>query len=263
MGKTNFQDLTGKKFGKLVCIRRDEDYVSPKGYHLIKWLCKCDCGKSIVALASDLRKGDTSSCGCYRKEKFKKIYVKDLKGKTFGRLTVIKRAEDIIGKNGRNNVAWLCECSCGKRIILKSFSLNTKRYTKSCGCLEKETINNRNNKETQKLEKFLIGKKIGRLTVIKRNGFIKNKDGKRSSAFLCLCECGNERIVRGSLLKKEMITSCGCRKESAMASYLKRYFKKRYKAVIEYSKFKNPETGKSLFFDIYMPDKKCFYRSSR
>lgn len=32
------------------------------------WLCKCDCGNAKITKTSYLTSGDTSSCGCYRKE---------------------------------------------------------------------------------------------------------------------------------------------------------------------------------------------------
>ena len=32
------------------------------------WDCKCDCGNEITTLGTSLRRGDTKSCGCYRKE---------------------------------------------------------------------------------------------------------------------------------------------------------------------------------------------------
>lgn len=55
----NFRDLSGQRFGKLVAV----SYVSPR-----KWLCICECGNSIIALSSNIVRGNTSSCGCHRKE---------------------------------------------------------------------------------------------------------------------------------------------------------------------------------------------------
>lgn len=54
---------------------------------------------------------------------------KDLKNRKFGRLTVLEYAE---------NYHWNCVCSCGKyKKILGSNML--MGFTKSCGCLAKET----------------------------------------------------------------------------------------------------------------------------
>lgn len=66
---------------------------------------------------------------------------KDLKNKKFGRLTVIKRAEDYITPNNIPVAQWLCECECGNAIIVRGTSLTRKRSpTKSCGCIQKETV---------------------------------------------------------------------------------------------------------------------------
>lgn len=63
----------------------------------------------------------------------------DLTSMRFGRLTVIKRAEDYIQKNGHRTVMWLCKCDCGNEIIAQGISLKNGN-TKSCGCLQKETM---------------------------------------------------------------------------------------------------------------------------
>jgi hypothetical protein len=56
----------------------------------------------------------------------------DLKGKKFGRLTVIKRVE-----NRGNDIYWLCKCDCGNTKTIFGGSLK-RGLTKSCGCLAKE-----------------------------------------------------------------------------------------------------------------------------
>lgn len=61
-----FKDLTGQRFGKLVVIKRAEDYVSPKGYVSTNWLCRCDCGKETVVRRCNLISGGSRSCGCER-----------------------------------------------------------------------------------------------------------------------------------------------------------------------------------------------------
>ena len=59
----NFNDITGQKYGRLTVIKRLD-----KTGNLYKWLCKCDCGNESVALADNLKRGHTSSCGCLRVE---------------------------------------------------------------------------------------------------------------------------------------------------------------------------------------------------
>ena len=59
----------------------------------------------------------------------------ELKGKKFGRLLVISRTEN----NKYGQAKWECMCDCGNTTRVISSQLNTG-HTKSCGCLEKETL---------------------------------------------------------------------------------------------------------------------------
>lgn len=52
----------------------------------------------------------------------------------------------------------------------------------------------------------ITGNKYGLLTVIER---VPNAKGG-ITRFRCLCDCGNETIVRGSNLKSGAVKSCGC-----------------------------------------------------
>lgn len=53
--------IAGKRFGSLVAVRMEEN--SEKSGHK-KWLCLCDCGRSVSVRGSSLRNGVTTSCGC-------------------------------------------------------------------------------------------------------------------------------------------------------------------------------------------------------
>lgn len=61
----------------------------------------------------------------------------DLTGKTFGRLTVLRKNE----KDKQGNILWECKCLCGsdKLCIVRTNSLNSGAI-KSCGCLNAEAI---------------------------------------------------------------------------------------------------------------------------
>lgn len=62
-----FDDLTGKRFGKLTVIKRV--YKKDKN---VCWLCRCDCGNETIVAANHLKDGHTTSCGCVHKEALKK-----------------------------------------------------------------------------------------------------------------------------------------------------------------------------------------------
>lgn len=57
---TKANQLVGKKFNKLLVIKRAEN--NSKGN--AQWLCKCDCGNTIITVGYRLKNGHTKSCGC-------------------------------------------------------------------------------------------------------------------------------------------------------------------------------------------------------
>lgn len=59
---------------------------------------------------------------------------KEMTGKRFGKLTIIKKYPI----NDRDNTTqWICKCDCGKEKIISAHALRTHR-TVSCGCYNKE-----------------------------------------------------------------------------------------------------------------------------
>lgn len=118
-------DLTGKHFGKLTVIEKD---IEKSNKHRIYWLCQCECGNTVSVYGVNLRNGRTQSCGCLRKEH---APIKDMLNKTFGKLTVLNRDNDKIGKDAY----WICKCECGNIVSVMGKSLRTG-HTQSCGCLK-------------------------------------------------------------------------------------------------------------------------------
>jgi hypothetical protein len=184
------KDLTGKKFGKLTIINR-ENNKNNKVYYL----CKCDCGKEVIIGSYQLISGRTKSCGCYRKEKTKERQTRDLTGQRFGRLIALKKVNKP-EKSKRVNSFWLCKCDCGNEKIINMQEL-TNGNTQSCGCKIHEP--------SHQLED-LTGQKFGRLIVINRAENSRNNRVR----WLCKCDCGKETITASSNLKNGTVVSCGC-----------------------------------------------------
>lgn len=59
--KQNYVNLTGQRFGNLVCIKKAGSLREHAA-----WLCKCDCGNEIITDSGSLRAGYRTSCGCRR-----------------------------------------------------------------------------------------------------------------------------------------------------------------------------------------------------
>ena len=80
-------DITGKRFGRLVAIKRVETVTSSSGRKYSVWLCKCDCGRYKNVRLGNLRQGTVRSCGClFSEEKSKAMKTRQLAGfnKTHG-----------------------------------------------------------------------------------------------------------------------------------------------------------------------------------
>lgn len=120
--RSNWNDLTGQKFGKLTVIQETDKRIDNK----IVWRCQCECGNTVDVISTNLRKGNTLSCGCYHKE----VITNDISNKRFGKLVAIEPTEDRSG----SSVIWKCQCDCGT-ICYKSASMLVTGGVKSCGCL--------------------------------------------------------------------------------------------------------------------------------
>lgn len=175
-------DLTGQKFGKLTVIKEDEPYYTSGGNKQIKWICECECGNFISVTSSNLRNGNTESCGCIR--------LPNLAGKRFGKLTAISNC----GKKGTLHY-YTCQCDCGNIVDVRASQL-IRGIVKSCGCLRK--IPN----------KFddLTGQRFGNLTVLERIG-----TKWKSPYWKCKCDCGNYTNATSANLRSGNVKSCGCK----------------------------------------------------
>ena len=146
------EDLTGRIFGKLTVLYRAEDYIQPSGQHKRMWHCKCECGNECNIRASDLKSGNTKSCGCFQKFSRGKSSFKDLTGEHFGKLTVLYRLPDHITPSGQKQRMWHCKCECGNECDV--YATQLKKGKNSCGCvLEEERKSKAIEKNKELLEK--------------------------------------------------------------------------------------------------------------
>lgn len=59
-------DLSGMRFGNLKVIKLGDYYLDKSGDKRRKWICKCDCGNTKMALSNELKSGRIKSCGCLK-----------------------------------------------------------------------------------------------------------------------------------------------------------------------------------------------------
>jgi len=143
-------------------------------------------------------------------------------GKKFKYLTVIDE-----GPNRKDHKTWKCKCVCGNISYPTTYALKSGN-TGSCGCKKKElrqkSIDNpklkKEKKKRNKYNSINIGDKYNKLTVLtelekSKNSYVKN--------WLCVCDCGKEKIINDSNLKSGRVKSCGCiRKELKRGKYKKK-----------------------------------------
>jgi hypothetical protein len=58
------QDISGQRFGHLVAVRFA--YVNEKKKTM--WHCRCECGKELIVGATNLKTGNSKSCGCIKSQ---------------------------------------------------------------------------------------------------------------------------------------------------------------------------------------------------
>lgn len=188
-------DMTGQKIGKLTVLERDTSKTGQAAY----WICKCNCGNIVSVRGSNLRDKNhpTQSCGCLSKQK-KQIDTTSLLNKRFGRLLVIKRDLSVEIGHGKES-RWICKCDCGNIVSILGKSLTSGR-TKSCGCLRKELVIQKNTLD-------LTNKKFGKVTAIKNTGQLNNH---HSYLWECQCDCGKIFLASAEKLQSGCVSSCGC-----------------------------------------------------
>ncbi|RFZ78240.1 hypothetical protein DS742_14090 [Lacrimispora amygdalina] len=185
-------DMTGIHLHRLTFLHPDVN-------NKLNWICECDCGNIVSVNATNVKRGLTQSCGCLHSEVTSEKLTIDLVGKRFGKLVVIERDETMPKSQG---VYWKCQCDCGNEVSIISYSLK-EGTTTSCGCYKSKIT-------SERFSMDLLGKKFGKLTVLNRDGSFVGENGAKYSQWLCKCECGSTKTIRGHDLVRGSVTSCGC-----------------------------------------------------
>ena len=94
----------------------------------------------------------------------------DILNKTFAHLTPIAPAPPT--SSGRRR--WVCRCDCGGEAVVLESNLKSG-HTTSCGCAKRVD---------------LTGKRIGRLTVLRRSDRTAPRGARRTPLWECRCDCG-------------------------------------------------------------------------
>lgn len=118
----------------------------------------------------------------------------DITGKRFGALTVLGRSQD----NRSGDSAWECQCDCGRKTNVSSYSLRHGIVT-SCGCGIYRSSKRKGIERGMQVD--YTGQKFGRLTAVK---------WVSSGKWLWQCDCGNYTVAKPPDVKTGNPASCGC-----------------------------------------------------
>ena len=137
------ENLVGQKFNHLTVI----ELLTERAKNRQKiYKCQCDCGNYTNVRSSDLKTGNTKSCGCYNIQNLSNRAI-DLVGQVFGHLTVLGKGAGAV----KGIVYWKCQCSCGAIVNVPSRNLREGK-TISCGCIK--------SKGEEKIAEWLLEHKI-------------------------------------------------------------------------------------------------------
>jgi len=180
-------DLVGRRFGKLTVTAR----------HPIKrlgWDCVCDCGNTTTVHTTHLIRGTTRSCGCGMNQKL------DLVGQRFGHYTVIER------HMVAHNLKWKCRCDCGTVVEKTTWQLRNRPDDGHHGCpWGPGTFEV--GQSGRPID--LTGQTFGRLHVLRFDPEATDRQLVPMAMWVCRCECGTVKTIRGASLTSGATRSCG------------------------------------------------------
>ena len=249
MKKTTLEDMTGWIFDNYMVESRAPSILKGNNKYRTMWNCKCVCGKTFIASASEIKSDKRKSCGCMISKIRSKQRLDDLTNIKYGRLTVKNRADDYVRPSGNKETMWNCICDCGKECV-KSGQYLKKSPCPSCGCWKNELTHDRHFMD-------LTGEIINNLRVVEYLGVTKTKQSQYSE-FLCECLLCNRYCVKktGELLSGNA-KSCGCLNQSKGERITKGYLNKLNISFIQEYTFNDlkSENNYPLFFDFALFNK--------
>ena len=126
---------------------------------------------------------------------------KNLIGQKFGHLTVLFRTEPPEDSKKKKDSWWACQCDCGNQDLVRVRADRFKSESNlSCGCDFEKT--------GRKIDDYIkVGNKYGKWTVLEFKGVFETH-----ATYLCQCECGTIKEIKGSDLKFREKNNSGCYK---------------------------------------------------
>lgn len=122
----NIEDLTGKRYGKLVVIKKHGKNKNNKTI----WECYCNCTNTTYLLSGTLKAGLAKSCGCSQGSgatEISKNKIAKIIGKKYNKLTILEYSHST-----KYRAIIKCSCDCGRECY-KTATQVINGKVKSCG----------------------------------------------------------------------------------------------------------------------------------
>lgn len=204
----------GEKLGSLEVVGQCDDYISPKGEHTKRWLCRCiKCNRNHKITDGSLKRLlDLKTDGC-------KHSIEINENDVFGSWTIVRKDE----KNLHGQDTYLCRCECGRTAFVEKSNLTTGASTRCLKCANK-LVGEKSRKDIKDqifgylLAMYMVGTYCGQ------------------ALWHCKClNCGRETDVFIGALTSGNTRSCGCWHRSQFEDYVEEYLiNKGYECGIGY-----------------------------
>ena len=195
------EELIGNKYGMLTVLHRADDWIQPSGQHKQMWHCICDCGKECDVRATDLKSGNTKSCGCFQQKSRGQSTFEDLTGKSFGRLLVLHRLPNHVTPSGQTKTMWRCQCDCGKECDVYTSQLKSGKN--SCGCLSEEEKKKRELLRQKNVENRKLLREIRNLELQEQKELLKKQNLEKKQELQILKRLEKEKHIKEERERKE------------------------------------------------------------
>ena len=222
-------DLVGRRYGRLIVI----EYAGKR-----RWRCQCDCDTFKNIRGDNLRLGLTKSCGCLWQEVTSQFgqrttthgysHTRVYKA-WFGMLQRCENPNNAKYKDYGARGIKVCKrwhkfenflADMGKRpkgMSIDRWPNNDGDYEPN-NCRWATRSQQQFNRRPSKALAGMIGKRFGRLVVLRPSGTITKSGSKQ---VVCECDCGRTIIADGFNVRSGNTRSCGCVGKKKIASLAK------------------------------------------
>jgi hypothetical protein len=207
-GEAASKDITGQRYGRLVAVRKTGRQIHGAN---VEWEFLCDCGCPVYSSVHAVSAGNTTSCGCYKKERITETQRLDLTGARMGSLTAVRFSHNNTKKNGNKGQAlWVWSCDCGGEVIASGSGVR-RRFERNGG-VSCTKCAGRKRGDARSVD--LTGKRFGMLTGVKQ---MDEEKSPAQARWLWQCDCGKTCERLATVVKKNPNANCGCSTKTTAA----------------------------------------------